>query len=170
MCCHSSEGNFGHKGSEKDGHKGFGQDGGYGRGKGNAYGKGGPTLQRARFGYGATDHLLKDCPRNPSKIQLVQRYRVAGLSWEKVKGYGQRRECHDEVPHCGKVGGGGGGRAVRGPDGSHASGRGKVWKIERPAGHETRVGVSTMCDCVPRNEVRLLLAVESCWKAQIHRR
>ena len=101
----SSEGNFGHKGFGKDGHKGFGQDGGYGRGKGNAYGKGAPTLQRARFGCGATDHLLKDCLKIPSKIQLVQRYRVAGLSWEKIKGYGQRRQCHDEVPHCGKVGG-----------------------------------------------------------------
>ena len=78
----ASSGNFGHKGFGKGGYKGFGQDGWYGRGNGNDYGKGGPTLQRACFGCGAKDHLLKDCPKNQNKIQMVQRYRVAGLSWE----------------------------------------------------------------------------------------
>ena len=54
MLSTATKGNFGHKGFGKDGYKGFGQDGGYGRGKGNA--------QRACFGCGATDPLLKDCP------------------------------------------------------------------------------------------------------------
>ena len=66
------KGNFGYKGFGKDGYKGFGKDGWYGKGKGNEYGKGGPTLQRACFRCGATDHLLKDCPKNQDKIQQVQ--------------------------------------------------------------------------------------------------
>ena len=69
-------GEFGHPQAEcrkgKGKGKGFGKNGRYGRGRGNDFGKGGPTLQRACFGCGATDHLLKDCPKNPNKIQLVQ--------------------------------------------------------------------------------------------------
>ena len=66
------KGNFGHKCFGKDGCKGVGKDGWYGWSKGNNYGKGGPTLQLACIGCGATDHLLKDCPKNPNKIKLVQ--------------------------------------------------------------------------------------------------
>ena len=66
------KGNFGYKGFGKDGYKGSGKDGWYGKGKGSEYGKGGPTLQRACFGCGATDHVFKDCPKNPNNIQQVQ--------------------------------------------------------------------------------------------------
>ena len=66
------KGNFGYKGFGKDGYKGFGKNSWYGKGTGNEYGKGGPTLQRACFGCGATDHLLRDCPKNPNNIQRVQ--------------------------------------------------------------------------------------------------
>ena len=68
-CC-KGKGNG--KGFGKDGFKGFEKDGWYGRSKGNDYDKGGPTLQRACIGCGATDHLLKDCPKNANKIQQVQ--------------------------------------------------------------------------------------------------
>ena len=74
-----NKGNFGHKSFGKDGYNGFGKDGWNARGKGNDYGKGGPTLQRACFECGATDHL-KDCPKNPNKIQLVQQKSLRSCS------------------------------------------------------------------------------------------
>ena len=67
--------NMYYKGYGKDGMygKGYGKDGGnylgYGKGKGGD-GKGG--MPRACFGCGATDHLLRDCPNNPSKVNQVE--------------------------------------------------------------------------------------------------
>ena len=57
-----------YKGGYK-GYKGFGKDGWY-KGKGD-YSKGGPVTQRACFGCGSTEHLLRDCPKNPAKVQQV---------------------------------------------------------------------------------------------------
>ena len=59
------KGNYGYKGYGK------GKDGWIGKGKGGDYAKGGPVMQRACFGCGATDHLLKDCPKNPNKVNQV---------------------------------------------------------------------------------------------------
>jgi cellular nucleic acid-binding protein len=51
--------------------KGFGKGyGWYGKGKGD-FGKGGGTAQRACFGCGSTEHLLKDCPKAPNKVNQV---------------------------------------------------------------------------------------------------
>ena len=73
------------KGYGKDGNyaKGYGKDGNYAKGYGKGFGgyqysgkgKGGDGkggMQRACFGCGATDHLLRDCPKNPAKINQVE--------------------------------------------------------------------------------------------------
>jgi hypothetical protein len=73
-------GKDGFKGYGKDGAKGYGKDGfkGYGGwygkgGKGPEHGKGGATtMPRACFGCGATDHIIRDCPKNPMKVQTVE--------------------------------------------------------------------------------------------------
>ena len=91
------------------GYKGFGKDGWYCKGKGNEYGKGGRTLQLACFGCGATDHLLKDCPKNPNKIQQVQQEEepeilFIGNVWDDWKhvpmkiGVPGRRDFHHRAP------------------------------------------------------------------------
>ena len=75
------EAHKGYKGFGKDGHKGYGKDGYKGFGKDNWYGwygkgqdgKGGQAMQRACFGCGATDHMLRDCPKNQNKVQQVQK-------------------------------------------------------------------------------------------------
>ena len=59
-----------YKGYDKGFGKGYGKDGWYGKGKGE-YGKGGMTSQRACFGCGSTEHILKDCPKNPNKVNQV---------------------------------------------------------------------------------------------------
>ena len=53
--------------------KGFGKGyGWYGKGKGE-FGKGIGAQTRACFGCGSTEHLLRDCPKNPGKVnQVVQ--------------------------------------------------------------------------------------------------
>ena len=51
---------------------GKGKDGWYSKGKGNEYSKGGAAMQRACFGCGSTEHLLKDCPKNPARVQQVE--------------------------------------------------------------------------------------------------
>ena len=76
--------------------KGYGKSdigkGGYyykGNGKGNDTGKGG--VQRACFGCGALDHVIKDCPKNP-RIQQVEEEvpevlfigNVKGEEWKRV--------------------------------------------------------------------------------------
>ena len=63
------------KGYGKDWYsKGYGKDWyskGYGKGKGSDYGKG-AAMTRACFGCGATDHVIKDCPKNSAvKVQQV---------------------------------------------------------------------------------------------------
>ena len=65
-------GKEGDKGFGMDGYKGVGKDGLYGREQGQRLRQGRSPKQRACFGCGATDHLLKDCPKNPNKIQQVQ--------------------------------------------------------------------------------------------------
>jgi hypothetical protein len=81
----------------KSGYKGSGKDGGYGKGY-NGYqgkGKGGDgkgTMPRACFGCGATDHLLRDCPKNPAKINQVEE------KPEEVLFIGQVREEWKTVP------------------------------------------------------------------------
>jgi hypothetical protein len=49
--------------------KGYGKDGWY-KGKGD-FGKGSAPMPRACFGRGSTEHILKDCPKNPMKVQQV---------------------------------------------------------------------------------------------------
>jgi hypothetical protein len=63
------KGGYMYKGYDKG--YGKGKDNWYGKGKGSDYGKGGPVMQRACFGCGSTEHLLKDCPKNPSKVNHV---------------------------------------------------------------------------------------------------
>jgi hypothetical protein len=79
------KGKGGKNGYEGYGAKGVGKDGGYGKGYGKDFGKGyngyqgkgkgndgKGTIQRACFGCGSTEHLLRDCPKNPAKIQQVE--------------------------------------------------------------------------------------------------
>ena len=69
---YGKDGDYG-KGYDKGYGKGYGKDGvygkGYDKGNGKGYGKGG--MPRACFGCGSTEHLMRDCPRNP-KIQSVE--------------------------------------------------------------------------------------------------
>jgi hypothetical protein len=107
-------GDFGHsqrfclkgkgKGLDKGAGKGYGKDnfkggfqvkglskgyGWYGKGKGE-FGKGGGAPLRACFGCGSTDHLLKDCPKAPGKVQqVVQEEEILFIGnvcddWKKV--------------------------------------------------------------------------------------
>ena len=110
-------GEFGHsqwdckgKGKGKSGYngyaaKGFGKDGGYGKGYGKDFGKGYTgyqgkgkggdgkgTMPRACFGCGAMDHLLRDCPKNPAKINQVEE------KPEEVLFIGQVREEWRTIP------------------------------------------------------------------------
>jgi hypothetical protein len=82
------------KGFSKDsGYKGYGK--GYGKegwyqGKGYP-GKGGAVMPRACFGCGSTEHILKDCPKNPMKVQQVSEQ-------EDILFIGQIREDWKTVP------------------------------------------------------------------------
>jgi hypothetical protein len=111
-------GEFGHsqwdcKGKGKNGKggyehyaaKGGGKAGGYGKGYGKDFGKGyggyqgkgkgsegKGSMPRACFGCGATDHLLRDCPKNPAKINQVEE------KPEEVLFIGQVKEDWKTVP------------------------------------------------------------------------
>jgi hypothetical protein len=73
----------GYKGHGKNGYKGY--EGPYGKGKGD--GKAG--MPRACFGCGSTDHVLRDCPKNPARVQQVEEEEVLFIGnvreeWKKV--------------------------------------------------------------------------------------
>jgi hypothetical protein len=95
------------KGGGKDGYykgyaKGYSKDGGFkGQGKGYGkdvwyagkgdFGKGGAAMPRACFGCGSTEHILRDCPKNPAKVQQVTEQEdvlfignVKGEEWHQV--------------------------------------------------------------------------------------
>jgi hypothetical protein len=85
--------------------KGAGKEGWYGKGYGKEVGKGygdykgkgkgsdgKGAMPRACFGCGATDHLLRDCPKNPAKINQVEE------KPEEVLFIGQVKEDWRTVP------------------------------------------------------------------------
>jgi hypothetical protein len=99
------KGKGGKNGYEGYGAKGVGKDGGYSKGYGKDFGKGynryqgkgkgsdgKGTIQRACFGCGSTEHLLRDCPKNPAKIQQVEE------KPEEVLFIGQVKEDWKTVP------------------------------------------------------------------------
>lgn len=88
--CLNMKGKSKGKGKGKtEGYKGYGKDGYYfgskgkggdqeqyyyygGKGKGGDQSRGkGSWMPRACFGCGPTEHLMKDCPKNPSRVQTV---------------------------------------------------------------------------------------------------
>jgi hypothetical protein len=55
-------------------------------GKGPEYGKGiAAVMPRVCFGCGATDHIIRDCPKNPMKIQTIEQDKEEILLIENVQ-------------------------------------------------------------------------------------